>query len=128
MHINVHTNLKGQMKSVAGMTMQAVRRKLNSGDRLFCFEILGFDFIVDEQFQVWLIEVNTNPCLRQSSPLLQTLLPRMLDDALRLTVDQVFPRRTALDASPHHVPGYSSSENMWEYLIQLACGRPPTSK
>ncbi len=41
-------------------------------------EILGYDFLVDEAFRVWLIEVNTNPCLEESSKLLQALLPRML--------------------------------------------------
>jgi tubulin--tyrosine ligase len=27
------------------------------------FEIFGLDFMIDEDFKVWLIEVNTNPCL-----------------------------------------------------------------
>jgi hypothetical protein len=37
-----------------------------------------------------LIEVNTNPCLEESSPLLSTLIPRMVNDALKLTVDNIF--------------------------------------
>jgi len=40
--------------------------------------------------EAWLIEINTNPCLEESSPLLQLLLPRMMNDALKLTVDLVF--------------------------------------
>ena len=27
------------------------------------FELLGFDFMVDARLNVWLIEVNQNPCL-----------------------------------------------------------------
>ncbi len=27
------------------------------------FEIFGLDFMIDNNFHVWLIEVNTNPCL-----------------------------------------------------------------
>ena len=27
------------------------------------FEIFGLDFLIDENFKVWLIEANTNPCL-----------------------------------------------------------------
>lgn len=27
------------------------------------FELLGFDFMVDERLNVWLIEVNQNPCI-----------------------------------------------------------------
>jgi hypothetical protein len=41
---------------------------------------------------VWLIEVNTNPCIEESSVLLKMLLPRMIEDMLRITVDRSFPR------------------------------------
>jgi hypothetical protein len=34
--------------------------------------------MVDADLKVWLIEVNTNPCLEESSPILEELLPRML--------------------------------------------------
>lgn len=43
--------------------MLSVRKKLNSNDRNFCFEIFGYDFMVDIDFQVWMIEVNTNPAM-----------------------------------------------------------------
>ena len=34
--------------------------------------------------------MNTNPCLEESSPLLEKLIPRMINDALKLTIDWVF--------------------------------------
>lgn len=34
--------------------------------------------MLDNQFSVWLIEANTNPCLEESSPLLHKLIPRMI--------------------------------------------------
>lgn len=27
------------------------------------FELFGLDFMIDEKLKVWLIEVNSNPCL-----------------------------------------------------------------
>ena len=39
---------------------------------------------------IWLIEVNTNPSLDESSSILKAILPRMLDDALKLSVDKEF--------------------------------------
>ena len=77
---------------------------------------------------MWLIEINTNPCLEESSNLLKTLLPRMIDDALRLTIDVAFVKkrkqkeskgpagRDKPDRSRFPFKGYSSEENMWEYV------------
>ena len=45
----------------------------------------------DNDMTVWLIECNTNPCLDETSSILKTLLQRMLDDALKLSIDREFP-------------------------------------
>lgn len=63
---------------------------MNKNDRKNCFEIFGYDFIIDELYNPWLIEVNTNPCIEESSPMLEVYLPRMLDDAFKLTIDKLF--------------------------------------
>ena len=73
-------------------TFNAVRRTIDPNRRKFCFELFGYDFILDEDFNSWLIEVNTNPCLEESSELLKKLLPRMIEDMLKLTVDLQFPK------------------------------------
>jgi hypothetical protein len=83
-----------KMKYFAAMTMAAVKRRLNPNKRRQCFEIFGYDYIIDSDFNVWLIEVNTNPCIEESSNLLKMLLPRMLDDAFRLTLDVIYPPPT----------------------------------
>ena len=67
-----------KIKELISISMNAVRKKLNPNDRKHCFEIFGYDFILDEDMHVWLIEVNTNPCLEESSPLLAMLIPRMI--------------------------------------------------
>ena len=72
--------------------MESVRSQIQIGKAFFV--LLGYDFLIDSDYNTWLIEVNTNPCIEESSPLLGVLLPRMINDALRLTVDQVFfPRK-----------------------------------
>ena len=44
------------------------------------FEVFGYDFMIDEDMEVYLIEVNTNPCLDTSPcPLLQRLITQMID-------------------------------------------------
>jgi len=44
----------------------------------------------DEDFKPYLIEVNTNPCLELSSPLLARLIPNMLENSFRIVVDPMF--------------------------------------
>jgi len=41
---------------------------------------------------MFLIEVNTNPCIEESSNILKVYIPRMLEDMLKLTVDVLFPK------------------------------------
>lgn len=36
---------------------------MNTKNKMFGYELFGLDFMIDESFKVWLIEVNTNPCL-----------------------------------------------------------------
>jgi glutathione synthase/RimK-type ligase-like ATP-grasp enzyme len=79
------------MKELIALSMKSIGPKMNANKRKFCFEVFGYDFIIDADKQLWLIEVNTNPCLDESSALLKQLIPRMLDDALRLTIDAIFP-------------------------------------
>ena len=51
------------------------------------FELFGYDFMIDEDMNVWLIECNTNPSLAESSQYLSRLLKRAIEDMLKLTVD-----------------------------------------
>lgn len=47
--------------------------------------------MIDQNFKPWLIEVNTNPSIETSSYLLRKLMPRILDDAFKLSIDVAFP-------------------------------------
>lgn len=95
LNCSVKNELVPKIQEYIMISMVSIRRKLNKNERKYCFELFGYDFILDEQFGVWLIEVNTNPCIEESSKLLQQYIPRMLDDAFKLTVDQLFPPRFA---------------------------------
>lgn len=79
------------MKKLATDTYRAVYSKIDPKRRVNTFEIFGFDFMFDDEFKVYLIEVNTNPCLELGCPLLARLIPNMVDNALRITVDPLFP-------------------------------------
>ena len=74
----MYNDLVPIIKEHMKISMLAVAKKINRNNRKHCFEIYGYDFMIDADLKVWLIEVNTNPCLEESSPILVELLPRML--------------------------------------------------
>jgi len=79
-----------KIKKYIWISLYSIRNAVVDKERKHCFEIFGYDFILDEDFNTWLIEVNTNPCIEESSPLLGMLIPRMLDEAFKLTIDVIF--------------------------------------
>ena len=106
------------MIEIIRLTTNSVKEKINRKNRKFCYVLLGYDFMIDINFKIWLIEINKNPGLSFSSPIIEMLLPRMMDDSLRLTIDRVFdPIFLNNDhhyyKSPFSVEGYNDFENMW---------------
>lgn len=86
--------IPGMLKQIA-RTLLATRKKMDKYNRSSLpsssiFELFGYDFMVDEDFNLWLIEVNTNPSIAESSLYLKSLIPRMIDDMMKLTVDKTF--------------------------------------
>jgi D-alanine-D-alanine ligase-like ATP-grasp enzyme len=75
-------DLVPQMQSITMKTFSAVRKQIDANKRKHTFELFGYDYILDEDYNLWLIEVNTNPCLEESSTILKILLPRMIEDML----------------------------------------------
>lgn len=72
------------------MTALSGKKQIDRSNRRACFELFGYDFMIDRTLKVWLIEINTNPCLDESSEVLEKLLPKMVDGMFKLTIDEVF--------------------------------------
>lgn len=47
--------------------------------------------MLDHDFKVNLIEVNTNPCIETGCPILQKVITDMVDSGLRIALDPLFP-------------------------------------
>ena len=86
----LNKDLTKQIKEIVSITTKSVKHQINKNGRNYQFEIFGYDFMLDKNFNLFLIEINTNPGLEESSPWIKIIVPRMLDDALRLTLDQIF--------------------------------------
>lgn len=106
-----------KMKEIIKISFKSVAKRINPRNRSCCYEIFGYDFIIDVNMKPFLLEVNTNPGLEESSPLIKKLVPRMLEDSLRLTFNNVFELNNE-DAFTS-VDGYSDQENIFDYIGKL---------
>ena len=98
--IKVEEHFMARIKDIIIDTILSVKgAQLNPNKRKHCFELFGYDFLIDEDFRVWLIEVNTNPYFGVANEYIADLLPKMIDDMTRIVVDPVYPPRHTED--PH---------------------------
>jgi tubulin monoglycylase TTLL3/8 len=70
--------LVDQMGSIVVESISTVKDKLTLNNPTKTFQLLGYDFLLDWEYKMWLIEANCNPCLEESSALLGKLLRQML--------------------------------------------------
>merc|ERR1712139_618861 len=120
--VNVQERLVPQMRALMADAVQASFKQLNPRKIDHCFEVFGFDFMIDVDLQVWLIEVNTNPCLELCNVYLSHLVPKMLEEALQLTLDKVFPELASMEASRSTAPSSEEPEASicntdWEHIF-----------
>jgi len=121
------------MKEFIDISMKSVKDKINENRRSNCFEIFGYDFILDSNFNLYLLEINTNPGIEESSPLINKICPRMIDDALRLTIDDLFDTKYSWEQgdynyvkpnerrynSPYPIDNYNNQENVFTFVCNL---------
>ena len=58
-----------------------------------CFEIYGFDILIDQTFRPWLLEVNVSPSLSSSSPMDKYIKTLLLSDTFYLVGFRLFDRK-----------------------------------
>jgi tubulin polyglutamylase TTLL4 len=58
-----------------------------------CFEVYGFDVLIDSKFKPWLLEVNVSPSLSSSSPMDKYIKTLLLSDTMYLTGFHIFDRK-----------------------------------
>ena len=51
------------------------------------FEFYGYDFMLDDDMRVWLIEVNSSPSMDQGTPTTEVLVDRVLTDLPKVVID-----------------------------------------
>jgi hypothetical protein len=66
------------MKRIITIAIKATLGQVPKKNKHQSFEIFGFDFLIDRELNVRLIEANCNPAITEDGPLLAELVPKML--------------------------------------------------
>jgi len=85
-----------RMKDMAVDCYLSAKQQLNPNKRPNSFEFFGFDFMIDEDFRVWLIEVNTNPYIGIHNKSMKHILPEMFTNMFKVTIDPMFEKEVEL--------------------------------
>lgn len=79
---NVYDNVvyKGMKEAMTGLIMCCADKIIA---RINSFELCGVDFMLTENFQPYIIEINTRPALYNSTPVTAKMCPAVLEDVVK---------------------------------------------
>ncbi|KAI0238489.1 Protein polyglycylase TTLL10 [Lamellibrachia satsuma] len=91
----VFNSLTRRMKLIMLHCFQAVRNHFVS--KVGFFELYGFDFLIDNEMNVWLIEINQNPSMATNCRVLRDIVPEVLANTLYVAIE-------CFEKNCHHSP------------------------
>jgi tubulin polyglutamylase TTLL5 len=77
--LSVDTHITGALKKL--------------GNKSNCFELFGFDILIDSDLKPWLLEVNLSPSLATDSPIDTHIKTNLMTDTFNLVGIRKFDRR-----------------------------------
>ncbi len=74
-----------KIQEIMKLIFTVVKDKLEK--KFGCFELFGFDFLIDKNLNPYLIEINVNPALYTDTNVQKELLPKLVDDIIKMALN-----------------------------------------
>lgn len=81
----IHNTFDKKCMAIMKYCFNSVRHKLSC--RLGYFDLYGFDFMIDQDMGVWLIEINVNPALHVNCEVLKDVIPPIIEQTLYVALE-----------------------------------------
>lgn len=76
----VFNDLTKKMRNIMLQVVQSIRFKIQR--KIGYFGIYGYDFMIDDNMKVWLIEVNVNPAITTNTEVLNVAIPPAVEEGI----------------------------------------------
>lgn len=80
-----YETIKAKIYELVIVTFQSAQKFVSSRKNSFC--VFGYDFMIDEDLNVWLIEVNTSPSMDTSTKVTERMVPAFQRDIVKWIAD-----------------------------------------
>jgi tubulin monoglycylase TTLL3/8 len=127
-NIHLERDIIMQIKKIVTDTFRATYHLLDSKKRMNSFELFGFDFMLNDLFKPYLIEVNSNPSLEPSNNYLTKLFTHMLDNTFRIGIDPLFPPNEGWSLKKGSIGIDVCPENRFDLIFDEEIDGPNLSK
>ncbi|KAM3606553.1 uncharacterized protein V6R79_018581 [Siganus canaliculatus] len=103
-NVTLETTILPQIKQIIKSCLSCIEPTISTKHLSYqSFQLFGFDFMVDESFKVWLIEINGAPACAQK------LYPELCQGIVDVAISSVFTMNSGGDSSSASSSPYSSS-------------------
>ncbi len=76
----VKNDLTKKMRQIMLQVIHGIRYKMQR--KIGYFGIYGYDFMIDDNMKVWLIEVNVNPAITTNTEVLNNAIPPVVEEGI----------------------------------------------
>ena len=118
-----------QVKEVVLKSLIAVQNEIPSYS--CCFDLVGYDMIIDTAGKVWLIEINSSPSLARDNLLDDMIKQQLIDDTLEIVEPIYYNKQELLKVLERRISELNKGQNfnsvaqMNEDLSKILEGRKP---
>jgi len=83
-----NNGLRKSMQDVVKYTLEAVQDMFDENNtKGTCTELYGFDIMLDDKCNPWLLEVNASPTMESSTAITERLCQNVMEDTIKVIVD-----------------------------------------
>ena len=87
-------HILGKMKEIVIATILSTQDQVYG--RRNSFQLIGYDFMIDDQLNPWLIEINTSPAMDYSTPVTARLVKMVMQDTVKVVIDKKKKKKAGL--------------------------------